>query len=507
MTIPYSDHVHPGEQHAPAVGVVGGGLSGFITASRLAALHSDLEIVMVERHEHDFGGGIAYGGTAGPEHLLNLQAGRISALRELPDDFIDWANAPGTDRSDWTQSDRSTTFGPTTPVRRRLYRQYLVDLVDRAVADRPGVSVSTVIGAVTRVVPHADHVEIEIEGRQPLCVAAAVLATGHLDATPPAEFAGHLPGVIGDIYTPEGRRRLIDAAGDGSVLVIGTALSSYDVLRTLEVERHVGPICMVSRGGLTHGVYPPDHHHRIPRLVGRPRFLDPEVPDSEFIWVFLREFATIRDELRRAGESKDVANERTWKMFEGAIAELSQARPPSFVRGLLQRYASAIVVSRIGVVPEISDTIDQFEAAGILSRIAGSVVAADRHQDGVEVTIRTDDGDLVDVFDTVVLTTGRPTDYAALEGGLWADLIGAGRALPEPISQRGVSTDPAGRLIGPNSSDRIFAVGPMRQGMEITTHGRVGGFVFSIGTLRNQAFNAALGVAQLLRRDQTRRAA
>ena len=102
--------------------------------------------------------------------------------------------------------------------------------------------------------------------------------------------------------------------------------------------------------------------------------------------------------------------------------------------------------------------------------------------------------------DRLVLACGRNADLSAVTDPLWSGLRNSGFVEPEPVTRLGVATDDYGRLIGATSTERIFAIGPMRQGSELVRNGRTGAFVFSIGTLRNQAHYTALAVAQLIRR-------
>src|SRR5437762_13609851 len=82
--------------------IIGGGFTGTVTAIRL--IHNatkPLEITFLEKTEEKRHRGVAYSrDTAGWEHLLNIQAGRITAFREDPNDFMQWANGEA-DRKSW----------------------------------------------------------------------------------------------------------------------------------------------------------------------------------------------------------------------------------------------------------------------------------------------------------------------------------------------------------------------------------------------------------------------
>ena len=94
----------------------------------------------------------------------------------------------------------------------------------------------------------------------------------------------------------------------------------------------------------------------------------------------------------------------------------------------------------------------------------------------------------------IVCCLGANVDYAETGNPLWKRLIQRRLVQVHDKTGRGISVDESGAVVrGDGSvSERVFAVGPMRQGDEIERYGRLGAFVFSIGTIRNQALLAAV---------------
>lgn len=127
------DSAAPGTRR---VTIIGAGFSGTLTAIRL--LHfadSPLEICLIEREEGYRYGGLAFGRAATNwEHMLNIQAGRITLRRERPEDFLEWANEEA-DRSTWPQKWQYHSFGVACVVPRRIFSQYLAERLRSAVAD------------------------------------------------------------------------------------------------------------------------------------------------------------------------------------------------------------------------------------------------------------------------------------------------------------------------------------------------------------------------------------
>lgn len=492
----------------PLVVVVGAGFSGTLVVLRtLDITDHDVDILVLEKDPRNLYGGLAFGETgAGWEHLLNIQAGRVSMFREEPDDFLCWANGGATAKAGWPAEWQDYRFTPSSPVPRLVYAQYLRDRLAIVAARRPRSSIRTVRGEAVAVTPVPDGVVISYStDGMPYEVHAnaAILATGHWEPLIPAalrELQHSDERLIVDPYSTHGRRRLLATPRDAKVLIVGTGLTSFDVIMTLQSSGHRGAITCLSRHGFQHRPYPPDHLHDIPALTERARFLDVSAnsPDT-FLSTFMRDFARIRHGLSDLPVM--VRDERAWKALEPAIAEFCASAPPELVRELLRRFKSAMVTSRIGTVQQIINPIAELLQSGHLIKEIGEI--ADVAADGASmiVTITGAEPEARNVqADRIVLACGRITDLGAVSDPLWTGLRLSALAEAEPVTGLGVAADEDGRLACTGSIDRLFAIGPMRQGSELVRHGRTGAFVFSIGTLRNQAHHTALAVAQLIRR-------
>src|ERR1700739_2319019 len=70
------------------VAIVGGGVSGALTAYHLVRQAVQARVIVVDPRP-ELGLGLAYS-TPSLKHLLNVPAGKISALPDQPDHFLDW---------------------------------------------------------------------------------------------------------------------------------------------------------------------------------------------------------------------------------------------------------------------------------------------------------------------------------------------------------------------------------------------------------------------------------
>src|SRR5260370_41403581 len=77
-----------GKDPITTIAIIGGGVSGTLTAFHLVRQGTLARVILIEQRP-DFGLGLAYS-TPSLRHLLNVPAGKISALPDQPDHFLHW---------------------------------------------------------------------------------------------------------------------------------------------------------------------------------------------------------------------------------------------------------------------------------------------------------------------------------------------------------------------------------------------------------------------------------
>ncbi|MEV7025710.1 FAD/NAD(P)-binding protein [Kitasatospora sp. NPDC093558] len=529
------------------IAVIGAGFSGTLTTTRLLQYaDSPVEICLIEREEGYRYGGIAFGEASTTwDHMLNIQAGRITLRREHPEDFLEWANDEA-DRSSWPQNWRYHVFGISCVVPRRIFRQYLAERLRRAAADaHHDVTLTELAGDTIDVRAEGDgyavtYVTAEAGGTgstgsadgmgstdgmgskdgmgrtgsadgEVLTLHAdyVVLATGHLAPVqrPFYHRLKHSDRFIADPYAPGAQAQFRSVAPDETVLVAGSALSAFDAVVSLVNAGHTGQIVISSRGGHMHGTYPTDHQHDIWQ-ARRPPFLDAADLTPETVVEGVRaEYAHLR-ELHGGEVAEGVFAERVMKAWEPYVIELVSRMDAADVRMLLDRYKSLIVTNRTSTVQEIGGVVrDRMRgfngAARTVTVNPGHLLDMCPAEGGTKVrVVFADQPDLL--VDRVVNCLGNNTDYDRAEHPLWDGLVhGHKYARPQGKTHRGIEVGEHGQLVSAAGTEArgLFGVGPMRQGDETTRRGRLGAFVFSIGTLRNQCFDTATEVLRRLRHD------
>ena len=107
------------------IAIVGGGCSGVLVAVQLLKNGYRGRVTIIEPRSK-LGRGLAYS-TPFDEHLLNVPAGKMSALPQAPDHFLRWLQANG-----WPEATPSS-FAP-----RKVYGEYLDSLLQAEIRGGAG---------------------------------------------------------------------------------------------------------------------------------------------------------------------------------------------------------------------------------------------------------------------------------------------------------------------------------------------------------------------------------
>jgi uncharacterized NAD(P)/FAD-binding protein YdhS len=141
--------------------IVGGGASGLLVATHLAYRAENSLSVTIAEPRAVLGRGIAYG-TSDFGHLLNVPAGRMSAIPSDPLHFQNWANC---DQGEF--------------ISRRRYGQYLLDTFVTAQRDSQRATFRHERSIITEIAHHEDRFHVTSEYGPLGTFDVVVLATGH----------------------------------------------------------------------------------------------------------------------------------------------------------------------------------------------------------------------------------------------------------------------------------------------------------------------------------------
>lgn len=217
--------------------VVGGGVAGAATAIQLAAAAVPPDVVLIDAAPR-VGRGVAYG-TASRVHLLNVPAARMSLFPGDPEHFLRWARRL-----------LDADVAPDAFLPRCLYGDYVAaTLTEASVRDDRRV-IRVLRGTAVDLVPGSRATVVCANGAR-IAADRVVLALGNAaPADPPIADGARFYASRRYVRDPWGSGALDGIAAGDPVLLIGSGLTTYDVVLALRARGHVGRIDVVSRRGL-----------------------------------------------------------------------------------------------------------------------------------------------------------------------------------------------------------------------------------------------------------------
>lgn len=434
--------------------IVGGGFSGALTAYHLLRCKTRARIVLVDPSS-DLGLGLAYS-TPSRQHLLNVPAGKISALPDQPDHLLRWLRE--NDDAQVSEAD----FIP-----RAVFGRYLQSILEPMLPLLEHHR-NTVLGCILQekqaVVHLADGTEILAD--------AVVLATGNFN---PASLGGvEEKAIAAGVYCHSAWKNETYAglSPEAPVALIGSGLTAVDVLLRLRELGHRGPVTAISR----HGVFP--HRHASYQPLEGPVIRNTPKRARELL-------VMMHQAIRSGADWRAVVDSLRPRTNELWLA-LPFAEQQRFRRHLQRRWE----VVRHRMAPTIADRIDAELEAGTLLQRRGRLHAVLVAQEGARVQLRDSEGELQEIAAARVINcTGPDMNYARVDSPLLKSLLEQGQAVAGPHGY-GLWANKTGALRQRHGgfSPVLFCVGPPRQGTLLES--------IAVPELRQQAVELATKLAK-----------
>jgi uncharacterized NAD(P)/FAD-binding protein YdhS len=415
------------------VAIVGGGCSAAMLAVQLlrqpgpVALH----VVLIDPQPEP-GAGLAYG-SAGTQHLLNVPAGNMSALADVPDDFLAWLRRQQADA------------GPSTFATRRDYGRYMRErLADAQAQAAGGRTLEALQASVEDVQPASDGrgALVVLAGGRRIAVNHAVLAIGHAGGLPLPALCSLPAGRV--VHDPWAAPGLPPLAPDACVVIVGSGLTAVDVALDLAARPQppAGVVCL-SR----HGLLPMAHRRQ------RGHFAAASAAALVAGWD-----GTVRSQLR-ALRLAIVSHTLAGGDWRDVLAAL-RAHTPAWWQALplperarfLRHLQPLWDVARHRCAPEAHARFTALRDAGWLRVQAGRILGAQEAAGVAELLIAPRGGGRPRLLrtDLIVNCTGPRTALAALAPGPAAALLQrlhqAGHLCPDALGL-GLAVDGAGALL------------------------------------------------------------
>ena len=372
-------------QDIPVVAIIGGGFTGAVTAFHLGrAPTGPARIVVIEPRE-TLGQGLAYS-TADPSHRINVPAARMTLDCARKSGLQDWLDAQGIPLSPGTRLPTGEAF-----VQRRLVANYVGDALAPLLASGRVRHLRASAVAAERA---GGRFRVRCDDGSALAADLLVIATSHPPPGIPAVFAdlARSPHLIPD--SSDAARVAEVARTAPNVLVVGTGLTSADVIASLDRQGHAGRITALSRRGLR------SRGHAIGYAESAADFA--AAPSRTALGLLRR----IRQAVRRdaqAGLPWQAALDNVRRDGPAIWAALPLAERARLLRWLRVWWD----VHRFRIAPQVEAVLDRLIVEGRLTLAPGRLLSARQAEAGIDVTWRGRDlRPRSEVFNAVILTTG-----------------------------------------------------------------------------------------------------
>lgn len=418
-----SSSVSGPDRPGPHVLIVGGGASGVLAAAHILRSDPMARVTLVEPRDR-IGLGLAYS-TPDQNHLLNVRAGNMSALSDDPRHFLDWLAAKGEDSS------------PDRFVTRRLYGEYLADLLSHWRADRPA-RFRRVHGICTGLTDGPSGLVATFDDGTVQLADHAILATGHSLPRPASDRA------IQPAWDP-----IPALSPDAAVLILGTGLTMVDQVLSLLDAGFEGRILAISRRGLL----PRAHRPTTPLRIG-PQDIPFGAPTSA-LCRWLRALA--REAERKGGTWRDAMD-----AVRPFVRRIWRSLPPVERARFLRHGQRWWDIHRHRMPPSSEARLLAAMADGQLILVKGEVLRVERGATGILAHYRPyRDARSETIPATLAIDArglrGRPGDSPLL-----ARLIDQGTARMDPLGiGLDVADDAALLRADGTRSARLSAIGPV----------------------------------------------
>jgi uncharacterized NAD(P)/FAD-binding protein YdhS len=425
--------------------IIGGGFSGTMLAVQLLRQSASVSVAIADRGAAP-GRGLAY---SSPHrfHLLNVPAGEMSAWPDAPGDFLAWT------RLHYDAAVQARSFLP-----RSVYGAYVGDQLEKSLAECGRKRFRWIQDEALSLHREKGKFAVQTKDGPELRARAIVLATGNF---PPANPG--LPGLEASspVYFqfPWASDSLENLPSRGSVLLLGSGLTSVDIIMALKSRGFRGVIHVVSRKGLF-----PTPRRQHPPDESWPLFWDQTSP------------RTVRGLLRLIREQvQDAARQGVdWRAVIDSLRPVTQDIWRSlsiFEQRRFLRHARAHWdLHRHRVAPEIADILADMRAEGQVRLHIGTVTRYSElleHDGSAEVRYRDRESQSEKTLhaDRVINCSGSESDCRRIDESFIVSLFVQGLARPDPLFL-GLDIDEHGALIDYDgiASRMLYTIGPTRKG-------------------------------------------
>jgi len=448
--------------------IIGGGFGGTcLAAALLRQCGASTSVVLIERSE-SLGRGVAYG-TQCSGHLLNVRAQNMSAIADDPQHFLRWARLH-----------YDCSVEPADYLPRQVYGRYVESVLNEAL-ETTAARFEWIGDDAVSVTQIDGKAKIGLRSGKQVIADKVILALGNF---PPANprFPGQNETSPHYISNPWSGRSLDNVNKDGSVLLVGSGLTSVDVGISLRARGFQGKIHLLSR----HGLLPQQHKPSQPW----PAFWNESAPRTARGLLQL-----VRSQVRCAENQGE-----DWRAVIDSLRPFAQkiwrSLPPKEQRRFLRHLRAYWDVHRHRVAPQIGKMLTAELGEGLMEIHAGRIVEFADNDGVVRIAYRERHSGKLRALevDHVINCTGPDADVRRINDPLLKNLLQQGLVRPDALSL-GLDTAEDGALLDTRGlpSDIFYTLGPLRKGNLWETT--------AVPEIRVQAADLAVGLAASAQRE------
>ena len=419
----------------PHIVILGGGYSGTLAAVNLVRLAARSPRITIINDHRPEGRGVAYG-TRRMEHLLNVAARNMSAFPDLPDHFVNWLRTRGEYDlvPDYELRER---FIP-----RMIYGDYLKSLAHHHLTNVTHIKGEAVDIQADGTIRLADGSEITAD--------RIVLATGNEAPAnlPGTELLASHPAWVGNPWLPWHEKLPPDT---GTIVLLGTGLTTVDAIITLRALGWLGRIHAVSR----HGWLPNAHFRGIDYPDFPPANVDLADLGLEKLLALMEHHCA---RLRERGANPAIIVDKMRPYTQRIWQRFTVEEKKTFAR----HHAARWNILRHRIAPEIHAQIASAQLTGQLQVHAANIERVESAGDRVRVLLSEDkhlEGDLV------LNATGPQTHFVATKSVLLQNLLNRGLIAPDDM-EMGIRIQSDHTVVDRDGrpSSHLLALGPILRG-------------------------------------------
>ncbi|RNI29458.1 oxidoreductase [Rufibacter immobilis] len=437
------------------IAIVGGGLSGTLTAiNLLLAAREATVIYLLEKEAQKMSRGVAYSSSL-PFQPLNVPAYRMSLFLDVPHDFVEWLQ----ENQHRYPEQLPTAVTPHDFIPRNIFGDYVEhSLLAAEQHAQPGVQLVRVRDEAVALVPAGETgaFTVHLKNHAPLQAQKAVLAFGNL-------APANLPIPTTSFYdspfykpSPWSAEVVNALPQDASLLLIGSSLTMVDLVGSLMARGHQGKIYVVSRHGMVPKAYLvgtkpytlshlPLNQHLSP--LEALRYVRQEIQQAQLAGITWHSVLDVlRDHLPAVWQNFTLWEKKQFLRHVKPQWEVHRHRMPQTSHALLAQLQRQ---GQLEIIP--ADVLD------MQTQGSKALVNIRKRKKGEKTTLE---------VDQVVNCTGPLCNYAKAKEPLIQQLLREGLIAPDPL-RLGLSATPDGVLLNAQGeqTENLFTLGPPLKGI------------------------------------------